>query len=365
MSFFDFFKRRGKLPTNSSPPSPPLTTPVEPAVKLPELSDGEIMLLEYCTYGSYPNPKRGYPMLWTRKFHISDVDQALRSLESRGYIEFNSALETIPKFTIAQLKDVAEKNGVVVRGKKAEILSTIQALPVEDLERTVGDRKYHLTEKGRLTLQDNQHIVFAYQNPWTGISVDELKELSAKETDIPARDLIWAELNRRCCYLPASGCWDEYRQVRYAMFQFLKQEQRHNSLGSHIFLSDVFFLDINDSVPLIAPGVVSDIQGLVVGSEYSRDDIFNYVRNHLCSCALPCRYFSKLDVAGIYTGLAFGLYSDICEVLALCPGSPAATSAQMRVRNLDTGDWELVPAMANADYLIHQVLYIQKFMNKV
>lgn len=361
MGIFDFFKRK---------PEPPHAQEIETKpeiVSASTLPDSDIILLEYCTYGSYPNPKNGYPLMWERKFGISDVNQALQSLESRGYIEFCSAADMLPKFTIAQLKDIAAKNGITVKGKKADILSAVSKIPVDALEQTVEERKYRVTEKGRKVLDDNEPVVFAYKNPWTGVSVDELKVLSAKEKDVSARDLVWAEFNRRCYYLPLSGAWQEYRQVRYAMYQFLKQERRHLSRTSHVYLAEVLYLDLNDRSPFIAPAVVSDIQNVAAANGQSQNELFEYVKARLSAFPAPCNNFSWLDVAGIYVALAFRSYDVACTALSRCPDSslPRERSQEpcsIRVHNLDTGEWEIVPEMSNAVRLIREVLYIQKFV---
>ena len=361
MGIFDFFKRKPEpQPAQKAEPKPEV-------VSAPTLPDSDIMLLEYCTYGSYPNPTNGYPLMWERKFGISDVDQALRSLESKGYIEFCPALDMLPKFTVAQLKDIAVRNGITVKGKKADILSVVSQIPVDALEQTVDERKYRVTEKGRKVLDDNESVVFAYKNPWIGISVDELKALSAKEKDVSARDLVWAEFNRRCYYLPLSGAWREYRQVRYAMYQFLKQERRHLSYTSHVYLAEVMYLDLNDRSPLIAPAVVTDIQDVAAANSQSQNELFEYVKARLSAFPAPCNNFSWLDVSGIYVALAFRSYDAACAALSRCPDSSlthecSQESCSTRVHNLDTGEWEIVPEMSDAVRLVREVLYIQKFV---
>lgn len=49
----------------------------------------EILLLEYCSYGTYPNPKRGYPGFWWFSYGIRNVGYRLKTLEDRGFIELN------------------------------------------------------------------------------------------------------------------------------------------------------------------------------------------------------------------------------------------------------------------------------------
>lgn len=49
----------------------------------------EILLLEYCSYGTYPYPKSGYPGFWWFSYGIRNVGFRLESLAERGYIEMN------------------------------------------------------------------------------------------------------------------------------------------------------------------------------------------------------------------------------------------------------------------------------------
>lgn len=126
----------------------------------------EILLLEYCSYGTYPHPKNGYPGFWWFEYGIRNVGEALSSLESRGYIEYNSAVEQLPKMTIQQLKDLAAKFGIRVSGNKPDILyGIVKGASNEDLEKAITERKYILTEKGKTELEENAYVPFMHKNP--------------------------------------------------------------------------------------------------------------------------------------------------------------------------------------------------------
>lgn len=51
----------------------------------------EILLLKYCSYGTYPKPKTGYPGFWWYEYGIRNVSAKLESLEQRGFIKMNQA----------------------------------------------------------------------------------------------------------------------------------------------------------------------------------------------------------------------------------------------------------------------------------
>ena len=49
----------------------------------------EILLLEYCSYGTYPHPKNGYPGFWWFAYGIRNVGYHLDRLEKLGYIQMS------------------------------------------------------------------------------------------------------------------------------------------------------------------------------------------------------------------------------------------------------------------------------------
>ena len=49
----------------------------------------EIALLKYCSYGTYPHPRYGYPGLWWFRYGIKNVGYHLQDLEKRGFIQLN------------------------------------------------------------------------------------------------------------------------------------------------------------------------------------------------------------------------------------------------------------------------------------
>lgn len=325
MSIFDFFSRKAtKLPA-SNPTEDVVSqhsTNDEPSGQ-EELSDADILLLEYCTYGTYPNPRNGYPLMWEREFNIADVDIALQSLEDRGYIRFTSAIETLPRFTVAQLKSVAEKNGVAVKGKKADILAAVSAIPPEKLESAIADRKYCLTAAGHDALKKYEPIVYVLKNRFTGISSSRMRELVCAEPDRPYRDLIWTEFQRQSYNLAQAGLSGgrEDRALSLAMFFFLKQEHREKTALIH--LHNIFFIDINDEYsPLIAPRIVEEAREIAKKINYTENDFFQSAQKIMINTYAPHKNFEDIDVAGIYTSLVFGHYDTAYKLLDLCPYYP-------------------------------------------
>lgn len=126
----------------------------------------EILLLEYCSSGKYPQPENEYPAFWWFEYGIQNVDEKLASLEERGYIEYRSAEETIPSFTIPQLKKMAASLKINVSGKKEHIVSQIVSSVSPDvLSSIVVNKKYKLTQKGVDELRENAYVPYMHKHP--------------------------------------------------------------------------------------------------------------------------------------------------------------------------------------------------------
>lgn len=125
----------------------------------------EILLLEYCSYGTYPHPKNGYPGFWWFTYGIRNVGDTLKSLEERGYIQFETATDMMPKMTVAQLKETATKLNISVSGNKPDIIAGIlDNASEDDIEKVITDRKYGLTEKGEIELQENAYVPYMHKH---------------------------------------------------------------------------------------------------------------------------------------------------------------------------------------------------------
>lgn len=127
------------------------------------LYPAEILLLDYCSKRTYPEPKNGYPGFWWFSYGIRDVGAALKSLEERGYIELGSISNSVGSFTVAQLKELLVAHGQPTTGKKAELVERVSATVPENALVSAGTQaKYALTEIGRMELADNAYVPYMH-----------------------------------------------------------------------------------------------------------------------------------------------------------------------------------------------------------
>lgn len=134
----------------------------------------EILLLEYCSKGSYPNPKNGYPGFWWFKYGIRDVGGMLRSLEERGYIQFKSAKDSVSKLTIAQLKEILIQHNLLTSGKKSDLVErVVSSVSEENLLGQGIEPKYELTDYGKQELEENEYVPYMHKYPYTTTEDDK------------------------------------------------------------------------------------------------------------------------------------------------------------------------------------------------
>ena len=126
----------------------------------------EILLLEYCTYGSYPKPKNGYPGFWWFDYGIRDIGHALSSLYDRGYIQLSISKKALNAMPVAELRRIASENNLSVDGKKKDVIDTLMAHSyLEGISSLPNIRKYELTEKGETELAENAYVPYMHKHP--------------------------------------------------------------------------------------------------------------------------------------------------------------------------------------------------------
>lgn len=128
---------------------------------------GEIMLLEYVSYGSYPKPAKGYPGFWWFQYGIRDIGHALESLAQRGFIQWASKANRVDHLTVAELKELLGRFQLQTSGSKAAILARIHdSIPEDQLPEDMLPPKYELTEAGAKELAENAYIPYMHKSQY-------------------------------------------------------------------------------------------------------------------------------------------------------------------------------------------------------
>lgn len=126
---------------------------------------GEVMLLEYCSYGKYPKPSSGYPGFWWFQYGIRDIGHALASLENRGFIKWESTEKSLNNLKVSELRTILEVARIPAKGKKAELIQNIlDNIPEANSIIPATARKYELTVLGTRELADNGYIPYMHRH---------------------------------------------------------------------------------------------------------------------------------------------------------------------------------------------------------
>lgn len=124
----------------------------------------EILLLEYCSYGTYPHPKNGYPGFWWFEYGIRNIGAKLQSLEDRGFIRMSSPKESVQRLTVPQLKQILVVLGFPTNGKKDELIQRLlDNVSDAGLAPYISERKYILTEIGKVELLENEYVPYMHK----------------------------------------------------------------------------------------------------------------------------------------------------------------------------------------------------------
>ena len=70
----------------------------------------------------YITTENNYPGYLTYTYEIANPLKILKSLQAKGLIEVGSAIDALDHFKLPELKEIAASLGLVVKGKKTDII---------------------------------------------------------------------------------------------------------------------------------------------------------------------------------------------------------------------------------------------------
>lgn len=291
----------------------------------------EILLLEYCSYGTYPNPKDGYPGFWWFEYGIKNVGAKLKSLEERGFIRISLPSESISGLTTAQLKEILKLCGLPVNGKKNDLVQRIKNnLSNDDLSDYISECKYTLTDLGKSELSENKYVPYIHKKKPLGITVWEINSRISKEINWQKNfgDMLWKEFGKQCYQHIKEQNYGFYRNTRFEMAMFLKEEQKY--YDAIALLSEVIFWDLTGcgngfsynsflevefglnkqfgsgflfpyekSIMTIAPGVIREIGICQRKLKLSDDDLRSFLTENIRNFTAPVQFFTYDEIVDI------------------------------------------------------------------
>lgn len=291
----------------------------------------EILLLEYCSYGTYPHPKDGYPGFWWFEYGIRNVDARLKSLEERGFIRISSPSESISSLTTTQLKEILKSCGLPINGKKNDLVQRIRNnLSNDDLSDYISECKYILTDLGKSELSENEYIPYLHKKKALGITVWQINSRISKEVNWQKhfRDMLWREFSTQCQQHIKEQNYGFYRNTRFEMAMFLKEEQKYydaiallsevafwdltgcgNNFNYNSFLEVEFGLNkqlgngflfpYEKSIMTIAPGIIREMGICQKKLNLSDDDLKVFLAESVKKLTSPVQFFTYDEIVDI------------------------------------------------------------------
>ncbi len=181
--------------------------------------------------------EKQYPAYLANTYGIPFPNEIFAKLLERGLIRETTSVETLPCLTLAELKEIASKYEVKTSGKKEGLCQRmVEEIPLEELEASVGERFWKITDEGRQELVRYPYISFyldkhKYSLDQLGLNLNELAKLFKGKENLRVRDVIWGEFNRRLIESYAEAAktaqFYYYGEILRAMALFLEEEERY------------------------------------------------------------------------------------------------------------------------------------------
>ena len=108
----------------------------------------------------YKTTQTDFPGYLTYSYEITNPRKMLKALNDRGYIVPGSAIDTLSIYKVSELKEIASKAGISVKGKKADILSQLSESGEDAITEFIKERKWKLTENGKAEIKANPYISY-------------------------------------------------------------------------------------------------------------------------------------------------------------------------------------------------------------
>ncbi len=332
MGLFDIFRKNKKQDTSVSnmnisvtisPPKPPSQAeldaqviPVESRIKTAVIDKyglfpHEILVLDYAhTFYTSGNSFQGF---WWYKYGIKNTQGILNNLVNRNFLEVGNLQAALEKQTANAIKDVLKAHNYKVSGKKADLVQRALAEVSEDeLNRLFPKRTYTLTVQGKAALDNSMYVSYIHRHGIEDLDIWSLNRLVNTEPHMSYRDKIWGYLNQRSMKHFSEGNFGLYRNCRYEMSQFLKEEGKmKDALG---MLAEVVFFDLcgatnnynpqfldiyadgffpyENSLAITAPGIIASIVDCQEKLGYSDDELSRALAERMSKLSTPLQLFT-------------------------------------------------------------------------
>lgn len=276
----------------------------------------EIMMLSCAD--SYKTINNSFPNYWKYDFAVSDPQAILTSLHERGFIDVGTVEDALSRLKVVELKEYLSRIGEKTSGKKDELIKRIlENYDISELEHTLTERYYALTEKGKKELEENQYVTYLHRHRYMSIWEMNILLNSDNPSHLGYRDILWREFNKRSGEYFQTSDFGLYRNTRLNMHDFLIEEGK--AKDALRFLVEVISFDLsglgNGTKPIQTASLQNSLMKEIAFD--SRMANFNFTEDN--QVTLPpgiIRYFERIkETLGIpdaeFVGMVYDLFSKI------------------------------------------------------
>jgi len=239
-------------------------------------------------------------------------------LSDRGFLQVGSLKSAIGKETAAVLKDVLRENNLKVSGKKAELVQRLlDEVPKEKLNTIFTKYTYELTDAGKEVLEKEEYIPYIHRHGIEDLDIWSLSKKVQDKPGYPYRDVIWGYLNERSMVHIKNKDFGLYRNCRFSMSEFVKEEGKLDNAFSLLAevirydlsgLSNGFsmqFMDIyadgyfpyESSIVTMAPGITSRVVDYQEKQGLSDEELKKKLLDEISRINLPFSLFTAAECA--------------------------------------------------------------------
>ena len=128
--------------------------------------------------------------------------------------------------------------------KKEELISRIlETYSTQELEQTLPDRHYALTELGEQELKENEYVSYLHRHHYMSVWEMNIMLHINNPSHLRYRDIIWRELNKQSGEHFQNYDFGLYRNTRLSMHNFLVEEKKYKT-ALHL-LCEVISFDLS------------------------------------------------------------------------------------------------------------------------
>ena len=199
-------------------------------------------MLDYAS--SYKTSGNSFHNFWKWNYSVLDPQSVLDSLFERGFICRGDATSALKRFVVADLKVLLAQKSAKTTGKKDELISRIlETYSREELEVTIPDRNYVLTELGQQELKENEYVPYLHRHHYMSVWEMNIMLHTNNPSHLRYRDIIWRELNKQSGEHFQNFDFGLYRNTRLSMHDFLVEEKKFKT-ALHL-LCEVISFDLS------------------------------------------------------------------------------------------------------------------------